>query len=136
MNQGGASSALSESQLNELKEYYGFDKPVMQSYLIWLGKVLQLDLGESTRYNEPVWDIIKERFPISIFYGIATLVLTYGICIPLGIVKAIKHNTVFDNVSSAIVFVGYAIPAYVVGIALITVFSSYLEWFSAGWLYQ
>jgi microcin C transport system permease protein len=128
-NQGGASSALSESQLNELKEYYGFDKPVIQSYLTWLGKVLRLDLGESTRYNEPVWDIIKERFPISIFYGIATLILTYGICIPLGIVKAIKHNTVFDNVSSAIVFVGYAIPAYVIGIALITVFSSYLEWF-------
>ncbi|MFB1035325.1 MAG: hypothetical protein QMC38_08245, partial [Sinobacterium sp.] len=69
-NQGGASSALSESQLNELKEYYGFDKPVMQSYIIWLGKVLRFDLGESTRYNEPVWDIIKERFPISIFYGI------------------------------------------------------------------
>ena len=131
-NQGGASSALSESQLNELKEYYGFDKPVMQSYIIWLGKVLRFDLGESTRYNEPVWDIIKERFPISIFYGIATLILTYGICIPLGIVKAIKHNTVFDNVSSAIVFVGYAIPAYVIGIALITVFSSHLEWFPLG----
>jgi microcin C transport system permease protein len=131
-NQGGASSALSESQLNELKEYYGFDKPVVQSYLIWLGKVLRFDLGESTRYNEPVWDIIKERFPISIFYGIATLILTYGICIPLGIVKAMRHNTVFDNVSSAIVFIGYAIPAYVIGIALITVFSSYLEWFPLG----
>lgn len=125
-------SALSESQLAELKAYYGFDKPVLVSYWLWLKKVLQLDLGNSTRYNDPVWEIIKDRFPISIFYGIATLVITYAVCIPLGIIKAIKHGGRFDNVSSAIVFIGYALPGYVVGIALITAFASYWEWFPLG----
>ena len=122
-------STLSDEQIDELRAYYGFDKPVLTSYFEWLGKVLVLDLGISTRYTEPVWDIIKSRMPISIFYGLATLILTYGVCIPLGIVKAIKHRTVFDNVSSALVFFGYAVPAYVVGIACLTWFAANLDWF-------
>ena len=129
---GAGAGALSEEQLEELRRYYGFDKPIIVSYLHWLGKVMRLDLGHSTRYTDPVWDTIKERFPISIFYGIATLILTYAVCIPLGIAKAVRHNGVFDNASSAVVFIGYAIPGYVVGIALLTLFASQLEWFPLG----
>ncbi len=129
-NIGG--SALSESQLAELKAYYGFDKPVLVSYVLWLKKVVVLDLGNSTRYSDPVWEIIKERLPISIFYGIATLIITYAVCIPLGVIKAIKHGGKFDNTSSAFVFIGYALPGYVVGIALITAFASHWEWFPLG----
>ena len=124
---------LSEAQLEQLASITGFDKPIVVSYVDWLGKVLRLDLGRSTRYNEPVWDTIKRRFPISIFYGVTTLILTYAICIPLGIWKAIRHNrTLFDNVSSGFVFLGYAIPGYVVGIALLTSFASRLGWFPLG----
>ena len=126
---GRGGSVLSDDQIDQLKRYYGFDKPVILSYFDWLGKVFTLDLGTSTRYTEPVWDIIKDRLPISIFYGVATLILTYGVCIPLGIVKAIKHKTTFDNLSSALVFFGYAIPSYVVGIACLTFFAANLEWF-------
>ena len=124
-----AGSVLSEEQIKQLERYYGFDKPVIVSYFEWIGKVVTLDLGVSTRYTEPVWETIKSRLPISIFYGVATLILTYGVCIPLGIVKAIKHKTAFDNVSSALVFFGYAIPSYVVGIACLTFFAAHLEWF-------
>ena len=125
--QGG--STLSQDQLDQIAEYYGFDEPPIVSYVIWLGKVVRFDLGTSTRYNRPVWDIIRTRLPISIFYGVATLILTYGICVPLGMVKAIKHRTVFDNVSSALVFFGYAIPSYVVAIALMYLFASKLRIF-------
>ena len=129
---GHGAGTLSDDQIEELKAYYGFDKPVLVSYVQWLGKVLVLDLGTSTRYSEPVWDTIRDRFPISIFYGIATLILTYGVCIPLGVVKAIRHKTTFDNVSSALVFLGYAVPSYVVAIALLTGFAANLEWFPLG----
>jgi microcin C transport system permease protein len=115
-----------------LQAYYGFDKPVLVSYGQWLGRVLQLDLGQSTRYHDPVWELIKERFPISIFYGLATLIITYGICIPLGIAKAMGHGSRFDNMSSVVVFLGYALPGYVVAIALITVFAAQLDWFPLG----
>ncbi|MCY4060108.1 MAG: ABC transporter permease, partial [Gammaproteobacteria bacterium] len=129
-SQGG--STLSDAQLEDLKAYYGFDKPVVVSYFEWLGKVLVLDLGRSTRYSDPVWNTITDRLPVSIFYGVWALILTYGVCIPLGIYKAIRHKTAFDNLTSALVFAGYAIPNYVVALLLLTIFSANLEWFPLG----
>jgi microcin C transport system permease protein len=92
--------AISDEQLQSLKEYYGFDKPVLQSYVEWLGKVVTGDLGSSYRYNEPVWDVISDRFPVSLYYGMVTLIVTYAVCIPLGVLKAIRHRTFVDNITS------------------------------------
>ena len=123
---------LSDDQIELLKKYYGFDKPILVSYLMWLGKLLQGDLGVSTRYYDPVWQMIRERIPISLYFGLLTLIATYGICIPLGIAKAIRHKTHFDNVSSIVVFVGYAIPGWVAGILMILLFASHWELFPLG----
>jgi microcin C transport system permease protein len=141
-NQGGSSSMssfadgqnqpLSETQIAELKQYYGFDKPIMTSYFLWLGKVMTGDLGTSTRYYDPVWQMIKERIPISLYFGIISTILVYGICIPLGIAKAIRHKSAFDNSTSIIVFIGYAIPGWVVGVALLILFASHWEIFPLG----
>ena len=128
----GQGMAISEQQLLKLREYYGFDKPLLASYVDWLGKVLRGDLGTSYRYNEPVWDVISDRFPVSLYYGLVTLVLTYLVCIPLGVVKAIKHRTLVDNATSILIFVGYAIPGYVLGSLLLLYFSVRLEWFPMG----
>ena len=106
----GNGMALSEAQLNKLKEYYGFDKPILQSYVDWVTKVIRGDLGASYRYNEPVWDVIQSRFPVSLYYGLVTLIITYSVCIPLGILKAIRHKTAVDNITSIFIFIGYAIP--------------------------
>ena len=123
---------LSAEQLAQLKAYYGFDKPILVSYAEWLSKVVRLDLGHSTRYSDPVWNIIKQRLPISLFYGISTLILTYSVCIPLGIAKALRHGGNFDHISTAVVFFGYAVPSYVVAIALLVLFSSHWHWFPLG----
>ena len=128
----GQGMAISEEQLQKLREYYGFDKPLLASYFDWLGKVVRGDLGMSYRYNEPVWDVISDRFPVSLYYGLTTLVLTYLVCIPLGVVKAIKHRTVIDNATSVLIFIGYAIPGYVLGSLLLLYFSVRLEWFPMG----
>ena len=119
----GQDIALSDEQLERLKQYYGFDKPILQSFGDWVGKVLQGDLGNSYRYNEPVWDVIRQRFPVSLYYGLVTLVITYLVCIPLGILKAIKHRTLVDSFSSILIFVGYAIPGYALGSLLLLYFS-------------
>ena len=84
-NQGGSTSigsfaegqtqSLSESQIEELKRYYGFDKPILTSYFLWLGKILTGDLGTSTRYYDPVWQMIKDRIPISLYFGIISTIL-------------------------------------------------------------
>jgi microcin C transport system permease protein len=128
----GQGMALSEEQLQQLKEYYGFDKPWYESYVLWVGKVLQGDLGTSYRYNEPVWDVISSRFPISLFYGLVSLVITYLVCIPLGVVKAIGHRSTMDNVTSVLVFAGYAVPGYVLGALLLLFFAVEVDWFPMG----
>ena len=128
----GANMALSEEQLASLKAYYGFDKPVLESYLLWVGKVARGNLGDSYRYGEPVWDVIRDRFPVSLYYGLITLVVTYVVCIPLGMLKAIRHRTLVDNLSSLLIFVGYAIPGYALGSLLLLYFSVRLEWFPMG----
>jgi microcin C transport system permease protein len=131
-SQAGQGMALSQDQLNRLREYYGFDKPMLASYFDWMGKVLQGDLGNSYRYNQPVTEVISSRFPISLYYGLVTLVLTYLVCSPLGVLKAIKHRTMVDNVSSILIFIGYAIPGYALGSLLLLYFAVNLEWFPMG----
>jgi microcin C transport system permease protein len=128
----GQGMAISEAQLAQLKAYYGFDKPLLESYIIWTGKVLSGDLGSSYRYNEPVWDVIQSRFPVSIYYGLITLVLTYLVCIPLGVVKAVRHRSAIDTASSIVIFIGYAIPGYALGSLLLLYFSVKLEWLPMG----
>jgi microcin C transport system permease protein len=75
---------------------------------------------------------MASRFPVSLYYGIITLILTYAICIPLGILKAIKHRTAVDNISSILIFIGYAVPGYALGSLLLLYFSVRLEWFPMG----
>lgn len=128
----GQGQALSDEQIQMLAEYYGFDKPWLISYVEWVGKLLRGDLGSSYRYNEPVWEIMKSRFPISLFFGVATIIATYMVCIPLGVVKAIRHRTVMDNLTSVVVFMGYAVPSYVLGALLLLFFAARLEWFPMG----
>ena len=130
--QAGQNMALSQAQLDRLREYYGFDKPILLSYVDWVGKVASGNLGTSYRYNQPVWEVISDRFPVSLYYGLVTLVITYLVCIPLGVLKAIKHRTMVDNVTSILIFIGYAIPGYALGSLLLLYFSVQLEWFPMG----
>lgn len=129
--QGGMTS-LPPEQLRILEEYYGFDKPIPLRYAVWLWNILKLDLGTSYRYTQPVIKIIGDRLPISIYYGFITTIFTYLICIPLGIVKAIKHRTVIDNSTSLLIFAGYAVPGYALGAVLIVLFAVKKEWFPLG----
>ncbi|MBN1404055.1 MAG: ABC transporter permease subunit [Opitutales bacterium] len=125
----GEGSNITSRQREQLAALYGYDKPWYAAYADWLGDVAQGDLGKSFRYQIPVWQMIRDCLPVSIYYGLATLFITYGVCIPLGIVKAIRHRTWMDTTSSILVFAGYAIPGYVLGALLLLYFSFDLEWF-------
>lgn len=103
--------------------------PRVMIYKERFGGLLQGDLRSSYRYNEPVWEMMQRRFPISTFYGILTILITYGICIPLGVVKAIRHRTYIDTGTSVLIFMGYAIPGYALASILLLVFGANLGWF-------
>src|SRR5438552_8762320 len=124
-NQGGVGVGpidLPAEAIDEMKRYYGFDKPVYTRYAVWFWNVLHLDLGNSYIYQEPVWDVIKSRFPISLFLGLTGFVMSYLVCVPLGVWKAVKHNSKFDFLSSFVVFLGYSIPGWALGTAFLFLF--------------
>ena len=123
---------IPEEQLDKLREYYGFDRPLLVAYWAWLSDTVQLDLGDSFRYNEPVIRVIADRLPISIYYGIVTALFTYGICIPLGILKAIKHRTRVDNLTSILIFIGYAVPGFALGAVMSNLLAVQWELFPLG----
>lgn len=128
----GNGQALSQDQLDQLKAFYGLDKPWPVAYVAWLGNVLRGDLGTSYRYQEPVTDLIIDKLPVSTYYGALTFILTYAVCIPLGIVKAIRHRTFLDNWTSALIFIGYAIPGYAMGALLVVYLGGRWELFPMG----
>ena len=133
-----SSSAISEEVLQSLKKQYGFDKPVHVRYGIWLKNILTLDFGESFIYEEPVVDVILSKFPVSLQFGIISFILMYLVCIPLGLLKAIKENSRFDFSSTVILLIMFSIPSLVLGILLKTYFTGggFLNWFPVGDFYS
>lgn len=116
---GRSEMAASAEVIESLKKQYGFDKPLHTRYLIWLGNISRFDFGESFTYQEPVTSVILSKFPVSMSFGFASLLLTYLICIPLGVAKARRAGGPFDQVSGVILYFAYSIPPLVLGIFLI-----------------
>lgn len=131
-------NAVSEEVIEALKKQYGFDKPVHIRYVIWLKNLMVLDFGESFTYEEPTLDVIISKMPVSLQFGIVSLILTYIVCIPLGVFKAIKNGSKFDVSSSFILSAMYAVPGFMLGIVLIVFFAggAFIEWFPVGELYS
>lgn len=118
-----ATSAIGPEQRKAIEAHFGFDKPIPQRYWKWLWKDRMGLRVDSYLYpNKTVWQLIVERFPVSLVFGLTGFFLTYLVCIPLGIAKALRHGGVFDLVSSLLVFTGYAIPAFAFGMLLKTLF--------------
>lgn len=116
-------AAISPAEIENIKKNFGFDKPAYVRYFTWLGGALTGDLGQSYSYNRPVLGVILERMPISLFFGLTSFLLSYAVCIPLGMWKARKHHSLFDTISSIAIFAGYVIPGYALGILLIIFFA-------------
>lgn len=124
----GTSVEMPPAVLQALKEHYHFDRPFYVAYGYWLGDLLTGDLGKSYKFNQPVIETITSRFPVSVYFGLIGFVLGYTVCIPLGIAKAIRHGSPFDFVSSAIVFMGYAIPGWALGVLLLVLLGGGSFW--------
>jgi microcin C transport system permease protein len=117
------------ARIAEIRAFYGFDKPAPERFVQMLGQFARLDLGKSFFYPKDVWQLVKEKLPVSISLGLWTFFLSYVISVPLGIAKAVRAGTRFDTLTSLIVLVGYAIPGFVLGVALLVIFGGQLQWF-------
>ena len=105
-----------------------YDARVVASKKRFAG-LLQGDLGRSTSFGDPVIDLILARIPVALYFGILTVIITYGVCLPLGILKAIKHRTPIDTATSILIFIGYSIPGFALGGVMLVYLGARLEWF-------
>jgi microcin C transport system permease protein len=126
-------------KLEQIKALYGFDKPPTERFVQMLGQFARFDLGRSFFQNKDVWQLMVEKLPVSISLGLWTFVISYGVAVPLGVAKAVRAGSRFDLVTTLLVLAGYAIPGFVLGVALLVVFGGQLQWFplrgltSANW---
>jgi len=112
---------ISESAMQEIKKYYGFDKPFFERYYLWLKNILVFDFGKSYVFDEPVMDVIISRLPVSLYFGFIGFLLSYIICVPLGIMKAVKNGSKFDILSSFFIIIGYSCPGWALGSLLLMI---------------
>lgn len=118
-------------RIEEIKKLYGFDKPAHERFVQMIGQFARFDLGKSFFHNKDVWPLIKEKLPVSITLGLWTFFLVYLISVPLGIAKAVRAGTPFDTATTFVILLGYAIPSFVMGVALMVLFAggSFVQWF-------
>ena len=132
---------IDAEKLAEIRALYGFDKPPAERFWVMVKGFAQFDLGTSFFYDRSVWGLIKDKLPVSVSLGVWTFLLTYLVSIPLGIAKAVRNGSRFDLITSTAILVGYAVPGFVLGVALLVLFGggSFLQLFplrgltSDGW---
>jgi peptide/nickel transport system permease protein len=92
------------------RQQYGLDRPLYAQYVIWLNNLVTLDFGESFKDNQPVWNKIAERLPVTIKVNILSILLVYIVAIPLGVFSATHRNTAGDQMTTVAAFILFAVP--------------------------
>jgi microcin C transport system permease protein len=119
---------VDEAKLEEIRKLYGFDQPAHVRFWEMIKRFARFDLGTSYFQQKSVWDLIKEKLPVSISLGLWTFFISYLVSIPLGIAKAVRHGSKFDLITSTLVLAGYAIPSFVLGVVLLVLFGGGSFW--------
>ena len=120
-----------ESVYEAQKAAYGLDKPFIVQYWNFLIKAVRLDFGNSFTARRPVKEILLERIPATVHLAITATILAIGIGVPLGIISAVKRDTILDRVCKAFAIFGMAAPQFWVAIMLIILFAGYWGWLPA-----
>ncbi len=112
----------------QLEKLYGLDKPIYEQYLLWLKRMIKLDFGRSfTTDRRPVWDKIKERLPVTVGINLLSMALIFLIAIPVGVSSAVKQYSLYDKITTVLVFVGFAIPSFWLALLLMMLFGVQLN---------
>ncbi len=114
-------------QIAALKRAMGLDKPIYEQYIIYLGKMLQGDFGQSIRAQRPALEYVLERFPATIQLSLSALVIALIVGMPIGIVSAVKRYTLWDRGSMFVALLGQSIPGFWLGLMLISIFAVQLK---------
>ena len=105
----------------------GLDRPLPVQFFLYMSHVVRGDLGQSILSKRPVWDMIKEKLPITAELGLAAFVIAYTLALPLGIIAGLKRNSLFDFFSMVAALIGVSMPGFWLGLLLIYAFAVYLK---------
>jgi microcin C transport system permease protein len=122
------SQGLPPELVDRIERQFGFDKPPLERFFSMIGNYLRFDFGESYFRDISVIDLVLEKMPVSISLGLWMTLIAYGISIPLGIAKAVRDGSRFDVWTSTVIIVGYAVPGFLVAVALIVLFAGGSFW--------
>lgn len=112
-----------------LKALYDLDKPLHEQYVLWVSKLITLDLGRSfSQDRRPVAYKITERIPITVALNVLSMILIIAIAIPIGVLSAVYRDSFFDKIISVWVFIGFAMPTFWLALLLMILFGVHLGW--------
>jgi peptide/nickel transport system permease protein len=127
-----ANPDLSRTQVEQMTEQLRLNDPIWEQYLRWLGNALQGDLGNSYSAIKPVTEVIKERLPNTALLAATALVLATVLAVPLGVLSAVRRNSLLDRLVATFSFMGTSVPVFWLGIMLIVLFSIKLDVLPSG----
>ena len=125
---GGAEGSFTQEDLDVVREQLGTNRPIHVQYITWIGDLFQGDFNESYFHHVPVAELMRDRFPVSTQLAVMALVLSYLIAIPLGVLSAVKQDTIIDHAAKLFTIAGVALPTFWVGILILFVLGYYFNW--------
>ena len=120
--------AMPPEMLDELRHQYGLDKPIMEQYVNWVGRIFQGDFGTSIYYKEKVGKLMLERFPVTLHLGISALIVGAVLGVLAGLLAALRRGRWPDKVITPLTYIGITIPVFWLGILMIYTFGLKLNW--------
>ncbi|CAN5501613.1 ABC transporter permease [soil metagenome] len=113
------SETASPEQIEAAREHYGFNDPIYQQYWLFASRAIRGDFGDSLYYDEPALRVVMDAFPQTLKLALTAFLLAVGVAIPLGVIAAIKRDTIWDYLAVGLSVIGQAAPSYWIGILLI-----------------
>ena len=123
-----AGNNATNEDIDRIREQLGLTKPLITQFMIWLGNVVQGDLGYSFYLNKPVTELIAQRIEPTLSLAAGTMVLAVLVAVPLGTLAAWRMGGWLDRILSGFAVAGFSVPVFVIGYVLIWVFAIELQW--------
>jgi ABC-type dipeptide/oligopeptide/nickel transport system permease component len=123
------SETASPEQMEAVREKWGLNDPIPVQYMVFLNHALHGDLGDSLFFQEPAMSVLLERMPATLQLSAVALLISLSVAIPVGMLSALRRDSIWDYLGTGLAMLGQAIPPYWLGIMLILVFSVDLGWF-------
>ncbi len=114
-------STLGMAEADNLRAYYGLDRPMYYQYYLWLERMVNGDFGFSFEHQKPVKDVIGERLLLTMVLAFASVLFTWTLAIPIGIFSAVRQYSVWDYLFTFLGFIGLAIPNFLLALLLMWV---------------